>query len=105
MATRQIEMQPLHTIRGRSISRAFMLIDEAQNLTPHEIKTIITRAAEGTKVILAGDPAQIDNPFLDAHSNGLVYVAERLKGSALTGTIRFSEGQRSPLAELGATLL
>src|SRR5690625_648 len=105
MATRQIEMQPLHTIRGRSISRAFMLIDEAQNLTPHEIKTIITRAAEGTKVILAGDPAQIDNPFLDAHSNGLVYVAERLKGSALTGSIRFSEGQRSPLAELGATLL
>lgn len=105
MATRQIEMQPLHTIRGRSINNAFMLIDEAQNLTPHEIKTIITRAAMGTKVILAGDPAQIDNPFLDAHSNGLVYVAERLKGSALTGSIRFSEGQRSPLAELGATLL
>lgn len=104
-AARQIEMQPLHTIRGRSISHAFMLIDEAQNLTPHELKTIITRAANGTKVILAGDPEQVDNPFLDAHSNGLVYVAERLKGSSITGTVTFSRGQRSALAELGATLL
>lgn len=104
-ATRQIEMQPLHTIRGRSINNAFMLIDEAQNLTPHELKTIITRAATGTKVVLAGDPEQVDNPFLDAHSNGLVYVAERLKGSAITGTVTFSQGQRSALAELGATLL
>lgn len=104
-ASRQIEIQPLHTIRGRSINNAFMLIDEAQNLTPHELKTIITRAATGTKVILAGDPEQVDNPFLDAHSNGLVYVAERLKGSSFTGTVTFSQGQRSVLAELGATLL
>lgn len=104
-ASRQIEMQPLHTIRGRSINHAFMLIDEAQNLTPHELKTIITRAANGTKVILAGDPEQVDNPFLDAHSNGLVYVTERLKGSSITGTVTFSQGQRSALAELGATLL
>lgn len=103
--SRQLEMQPLHTIRGRSIANAFMLIDEAQNLTPHELKTIITRAANGTKVVLAGDPQQVDNPFLDAHSNGLVYVAERLKNSAVTGTVTFSKGQRSVLAELGATLL
>lgn len=103
--SRQLEMQPLHTIRGRSIANAFMLIDEAQNLTPHELKTIITRAASGTKVVLAGDPHQVDNPFLDAHSNGLVYVAERLKGSPVTGTVTFSQGQRSVLAELGATLL
>lgn len=103
--SRQIEIQPLHTIRGRSISNAFMLIDEAQNLTPHEIKTIITRAANGTCVVLAGDPEQVDNPFLDAYSNGLVYTAERLKGSVLTGTVTFSQGQRSVLAELAATLL
>ena len=103
--TRQMEIQPLHTIRGRSIANAFMLIDEAQNLTPHEIKTIITRAATGTCVVLAGDPDQVDNPFLDAHSNGLVYTAERLKGSALSGTVTFSQGQRSVLAELAATLL
>lgn len=103
--SRQIEIQPLHTIRGRSIANAFMLIDEAQNLTPHEIKTIITRAANGTCVVLAGDPDQVDNPFLDAHSNGLVYTAERLKGSALSGTVTFSQGQRSVLAELAATLL
>lgn len=102
---RQIEIQPLHTIRGRSIANAFMLIDEAQNLTPHEVKTIVTRAANGTCVVLAGDPDQVDNPFLDAHSNGLVYTAERLKGSALSGTITFSQGQRSVLAELAATLL
>ena len=104
-ATHQLEVQPLHTIRGRSISRAFMVIDEAQNLTPHEIKTIITRAAAGTKVVLAGDPDQVDNPFLDGQSNGLVYVTERLKTSPVTATVTFTQGQRSPLAELAATLL
>lgn len=103
--TRQLEVQTLHTIRGRSIPHAFMLIDEAQNLTPHEVKTIITRAAEGTKVVLAGDPDQVDNSFLDSYSNGLVYVTERLRHSPVVGTVRFTQGERSPLAELAATCL
>lgn len=103
--SRQLEIQAIATIRGRSISKAFMLIDEAQNLTPHEVKTIITRAANGTKVILAGDPFQVDNPFLDQHTNGLTYVAERLKSSALTGSVFFTRGERSRLAELAATQL
>jgi PhoH-like ATPase len=104
-STRQLEIQTLHTIRGRSIPNAFMLIDEAQNLTPHEVKTIITRAADGTKVILAGDPDQVDNPFLDSHSNGLVYVTERLRHSDVVGTVRFTQGERSQLSELAATCL
>ena len=103
--SRVLEVQAIHSIRGRSISNAFMLIDEAQNLTPHELKTIITRAAEGTKVILAGDPFQVDNHFLDQHTNGLTYVTERMKGADVTGTCFFTRGERSALAELAATLL
>lgn len=103
--TGQLEVQAIHSIRGRSIPHAFMLIDEAQNLTPHEVKTIITRAASGTKVILSGDPFQVDNHFLDAATNGLVYVTEKLKDSPMTGVVRFTTGERSPLAELAATLL
>jgi PhoH-like ATPase len=101
----QLEMQAIHTIRGRSIPNAFMLIDEAQNLTPHEVKTIITRAAEGTKVVLSGDPYQVDNHFLDQHSNGLVAVTERLKDSPITGSVFFTRGERSQLAELAANIL
>jgi PhoH-like ATPase len=103
--TGQLEVQALHTIRGRSISRAFMLIDEAQNLTPHEIKTVITRAASGTKVVLSGDPFQVDNHFLDSASNGLVFVTEKLKDSAMTGAVYFTKGERSALAELAASML
>ena len=103
--TGQLEVQALHTIRGRSISKAFMLIDEAQNLTPHEIKTVITRAAGGTKVVLSGDPFQVDNHFLDSASNGLVFVTEKLQGSTMTGAVYFTKGERSPLAELAASLL
>ena len=84
---------------------AFMLIDEAQNLTPHEVKTIITRAAQGTKVVLSGDPYQVDNHFLDQHSNGLVAVTERLKDSPITGSVFFTRGERSKLAELAANIL
>ena len=73
----QIEIQPIHSIRGRSLKQAYMIIDEAQNLTKHEIKSIITRAAEGTKVVLLGDPYQVDHPYLDTNSNGLVYVIEK----------------------------
>lgn len=103
--TGQMEIQALHSIRGRSIPNAFMIIDEAQNLTPHEVKTIITRAAEGTKIVLCGDPYQIDQQFLDQHSNGLVYVTERTKGYAESASVTFTKGERSRLAELAATAL
>jgi len=103
--TGSIVMQPINSIRGRSISDAYMIIDEAQNLTPHEVKTLITRAAEGTKVILMGDPFQVDNPFLDQNSNGLTYVCEKMKGSKIFGAVFFSQGVRSELAEEAATRL
>lgn len=103
--TGQMEIQALHSIRGRSIPKAFMIIDEAQNLTPHEVKTIITRAAEGTKIVLCGDPYQIDQQHLDQHSNGLVYVTERTKEYEETASVTFTKGERSRLAELAATAL
>jgi len=80
-------------------------VDEAQNLTPHEIKTIITRAGEGTKVVLTGDPYQIDNPYIDSSSNGLTFVVERFKEEPISGHITLVKGERSDLAELAATLL
>ncbi len=82
-----------------------MIIDEAQNLTPHEIKTITTRAGKGTKIVLTGDPNQIDNPFVDACSNGLTYAVERLKFSAIAGHVTLSKGERSELAELCSNVL
>ncbi len=100
-----LEIEPLTYIRGRSIPHQFLIIDEAQNLTPHEIKTIITRAGEGTKVVLTGDPYQIDNPYVDATSNGLVFVVEKLKEEGLAGHITLNKGERSDLAELAANLL
>lgn len=100
-----MEIEPLTYIRGRSIPNQFMIVDEAQNLTPHEIKTIITRAGEGTKIVLTGDPYQIDNPYVDASSNGLTYLVERLKGLQITGHITMTKGERSELAELAANLL
>jgi PhoH-like ATPase len=100
-----MEIEPLTYIRGRSIPNQFMIVDEAQNLTPHEIKTIITRAGEGTKIVLTGDPYQIDNPYVDASSNGLTYLVERLKGLNISGHITMTKGERSELAELAANLL
>jgi len=100
-----MEIEPLTYIRGRSIPKQYMIVDEAQNLTPHEIKTIITRAGEGTKIILTGDHFQIDNPYVDSASNGLSYSVERLKGQDLTGHTTLSKGERSSLAELAANLL
>jgi len=100
-----MEIEPLTYIRGRSIPNQFMIVDEAQNLTPHEIKTIITRAGEGTKIVLTGDPYQIDNPYVDASSNGLTYLVERLKNLKITGHVTMSKGERSELAELAANLL
>ncbi len=85
--------------------RQFLIIDEAQNLTPHEVKTVITRAGEGTKVVLTGDPYQIDNPYVDATSNGLTYVVERFKESPLAGHITLRKGERSELARSAAQLL
>ena len=100
-----IEVEPLTYIRGRSLPKQFMIIDEAQNLTPHEVKTVITRAGEGTKVVLTGDPYQIDNPYVDATSNGLTYVVERFKHSPLAGHVTLRKGERSELARSAAELL
>ena len=100
-----MEIEPLTYIRGRSIPNQFMIVDEAQNLTPHEIKTIITRAGEGTKIVLTGDPYQIDNPYVDASSNGLTYLVERLKSLNISGHVTMMKGERSELAELAANLL
>jgi PhoH-like ATPase len=100
-----IELGALTYIRGRSIPNQFMLIDEAQNLTPHELKTIITRAGEGTKIVLTGDPYQIDNPYIDSTNNGLVYVVNKFRGHPLFGHITLTKGERSPLAEAASNLL
>lgn len=100
-----IVVEPLTYIRGRSIPKQFMIIDEAQNLTPHEIKTVLTRAGEDTKIVMTGDPYQIDNPYVDALSNGLTYTVERFKGSHIAGHVTLSKGERSQLAELAANLL
>jgi PhoH-like ATPase len=100
-----LQIEPLTYIRGRTIPQQFLIIDEAQNLTPHEVKTIITRAGEGTKVILTGDPDQIDNPYIDAASNGLTYVVERFKNEPLAGHITLFKGERSDLAERATELL
>ena len=105
MAMGILDIEPLTYIRGRSIPNQYMIVDEAQNLTPHEIKTIVTRAGEGTKIVLTGDPYQIDNPYVDAESNGLTYVVERLKEQTISGHITMTKGERSELAELAANLL
>jgi len=102
LLTNVLELEALTYIRGRSISNQFIIIDEAQNLTPHEVKTVISRAGEGSKVILTGDPYQIDNPYLDASSNGLTYVAERLKGLPLHGHVTLRQSERSLLAATAA---
>jgi PhoH-like ATPase len=100
-----VEIEPLTYIRGRSLPNVFMIVDEAQNLTPHEVKTIITRAGDGTKIILTGDPYQIDNPYVDSSNNGLTTVVERFKGELISGHITLSKGERSELAELATHLL
>ena len=100
-----IVLEALTYIRGRSISDRYVIVDEAQNLTPHEVKTIISRAGEGTKLVLTGDPYQIDNPYLDSSSNGLTYVAERMKGQELFAHITLTKSERSVLASLAAELL
>ncbi len=100
-----LEIEALTYIRGRSIPNQFLIVDEAQNLTPHEIKTIISRAGEGTKIVLTGDPEQIDNPYLDANSNGLSYTVERLKDKKIVGHVFLSKSERSELATLAVESL
>ncbi|MEM6459999.1 MAG: PhoH family protein [Planctomycetota bacterium] len=104
-ATGQLVLEPLTYIRGRSIPMQFMIVDEAQNLTPHEVKTIVSRVGEGTKIVLTGDVAQIDNPYLDASSNGMSYLVERLKGSPQVGHVTLARSERSELASLAAEKL
>jgi PhoH-like ATPase len=100
-----VEIEPLTYIRGRSIPNQFIIVDEAQNLTPHEVKTIITRVGDGTKIVLTGDPFQIDNPYVDSTTNGLVHVVNRFKQERIAGHITMTKGERSALAELAANLL
>ena len=101
----KLVIEPLSYIRGRSLQRIYFIVDEAQNLTPHEIKTIITRAGEGAKVVLTGDIYQIDHPYLDTQSNGLTYLIEHFKGQKLYAHVNLEKGERSELAELASNLL
>ncbi len=101
----QLQVEVLSYIRGRSIPNQYFIIDEAQNLSPHEIKTIITRVGENTKIVLIGDPYQIDNSYLDAFSNGLTYAASRMVDKPIAGHITLTRGERSELASLAAELL
>lgn len=101
----KLVVEPLSYIRGRSLQRIFFIVDEAQNLTPHEIKTIITRAGEGAKLVLTGDIYQIDHPYLDTQSNGLSYLIDHFKGQKLYAHINLEKGERSELAEIASNLL
>ncbi len=100
MENGQVVLEPLTYIRGRSIPHQFMIVDESQNLSPHEVKTIASRVGEGTKLVLTGDATQIDNPYLDSSSNGLSYLVERLKGKGIVGHITLAKSERSELASL-----
>ncbi len=105
LADGQVVLEPLTYIRGRSIPHQFMIVDEAQNLSPHEVKTIVSRVGEGTKLVFTGDIEQIDNPYLDASSNGLTYLVDRMKGLSLVGHISLAKSERSELASLATARL
>lgn len=105
LANKLIEIEALTYIRGRSLPNQYIIIDEAQNLSPHEIKTIVSRAGEGSKVVLTGDPYQIDSPYLDSNSNGLTYLVDAFKGQKIFGHVTLHRSERSELAELAAELL
>jgi PhoH-like ATPase len=105
MRSGSIVVEALSYIRGRSIANQFMIIDEAQNLTPLEAKTIITRVGNGTKIVFTGDPYQIDNPYVDSSSNGFNYIVSRFREQAISAHIEFQKGERSELAELAANIL
>jgi len=101
----KLQITPLAYIRGRSLQKVYFIVDEAQNLTPHEVKTIITRAGEGTKIIFTGDIHQIDHPYLDVKSNGISHLIARMKGQEVFAHITLEKGERSGLAELATNLL
>lgn len=105
VADGKLVLEPLTYIRGRSIPHQFMIVDEAQNLTPHEVKTIVSRVGEGTKLVLTGDIGQIDNPYLDTSSNGLSYAIEKMKGVRLYGHVTLAKSERSELASIAASRL
>jgi PhoH-like ATPase len=105
LASGQVQIEPLTYIRGRSLPQQYVIVDEAQNLTPHEMKTIVTRCGEGTKIVLTGDPFQIDNPYVDSATNGLSVAADRLRDEPLTGHIVLNKGERSELANIAANKL
>ncbi len=100
-----LQIEPLTYIRGRSIPQQYLIVDESQNLTPHEIKTIITRAGDNTKIVLTGDSFQIDNPYVDSANNGLVYLVEKFKEESISAHITLTKGERSKLSELASNLL
>jgi PhoH-like ATPase len=101
----QLQIEPLTYIRGRSLPSQYVIVDEAQNLTPHEVKTVITRCGEGTKIVLTGDPFQIDNPYVDSSTNGLSVTADRLQGESMVGHILLTKGERSELSNIAANKL
>jgi Predicted ATPase related to phosphate starvation-inducible protein PhoH len=103
--SKKVEMEAVTYIRGRSLPKMYMIIDEAQNLTPHEVKTVISRAGKGTKVVLTGDPTQIDNPYLDKNSNGLTYSVGRFKDQPLFGHVYMEKTERSELAAIAAEVM
>ena len=105
LKTERLVISPLAYIRGRSLSKVFFIVDEAQNLTPHEVKTIITRAGEGTKIVFTGDIQQIDQPYLDKWSNGLTHIGDKLYGERLFEHINLMRGERSELSELAGKKL
>ncbi|MGV3531825.1 MAG: PhoH family protein, partial [Chthoniobacteraceae bacterium] len=100
-----LEIEAITHIRGRSLPRAIFIVDEAQQLTPHEAKTLVTRMGRGSKIIMIGDLGQIDNPYVDAHTNGLVYTRSRLQGQAFTAHVNLFKGERSEMAEVAANLM
>ena len=103
--SQQLVITPLAYIRGRSLTDVYFIVDEAQNLTPHEVKTIITRAGEGTKMVFTGDLQQIDSPYLDSQSNGLAYMIDKMKGQNVFAHVNLVKGERSELSELASNLL
>jgi PhoH-like ATPase len=100
-----LEVEAITHIRGRSIPRAIFIVDEAQQLTPHEAKTLVTRMGRGSKIILIGDLGQIDNPYVDAHTNGLVYTRNKLQGLEFMAHVNLFKGERSPMAEAAANAM
>ena len=101
----KISLEAITYMRGRSIPYQYILIDEAQNLTPHEIKTLVSRVGEGSKIVLVGDPYQIDSPYLDFSSNGLVVASERFKGQSIFASVYLETSERSELSKLAGQLL